>query len=307
MTHRVSGIGRAFVSASALVRLLPGCLASLVLAAVNIHAADAPPFPKHVLGNTQIRMLPRSANGRDYQLYVALPYSYDASPGRRYPVLYVCDGYWDFTLLNGFYGNLVWDKSVPEFIIVGMGYQGEKPDYDALRRYDYTPAPVPAPDDFKGLSHSGHAAEFLDVVEKQIVPFVEREYRGDPGYRVLGGSSLGGLFTLYAMFAKPGLFKAYIAPSPAVNWANDWLFDYEAAFAAKGQPLDARLFMSGAGAEWPDFLKAIQRFHARLEQRAYKGLVYEWRLVEGERHAGTKAESYNRGVRFAFAPLAPQP
>jgi hypothetical protein len=30
-------------------------------------------------------------------------------------------------------------------------------------------------------------------------------------------------------------------------------------------------------------------------------------LVDGERHSGTKAESYNRGVRFAFAPLAPQP
>jgi hypothetical protein len=30
-------------------------------------------------------------------------------------------------------------------------------------------------------------------------------------------------------------------------------------------------------------------------------------MVEGERHAGTKAESYNRGLRFAFAPIAPQP
>jgi hypothetical protein len=33
--------------------------------------------------------------------------------------------------------------------------------------------------------------------------------------------------------------------------------------------------------------------------------MYSFRLIEGERHAGTKAESYNRGVRFAFAPLAP--
>jgi predicted alpha/beta superfamily hydrolase len=309
MTRPDLGRTRSLVRTSAAVRALLACLAWSALACAS-GAGDAPDpgpttFPRHVLANTQLRSLPRSANGRDYLLYVALPYSYDTSPGRRYPVLYVCDGYWDFTLLNGFYGNLVWDKSVPEFIIVGLGYQGEKPDFDALRRYDYTPAP--APDDPKG-ERSGHAAEFLKVLEGQVLPFVEKEYRADPGYRVLGGSSLGGLFALYAMYAKPGLFRAYIAPSPAVDWASDWLFGFEADFAAtKGRPLDARLFMSGAGAEWPGFLKGIQRFHARLERRAYKGLAYEWRLVEGERHAGTKAESYNRGVRFAFAPLAPEP
>jgi hypothetical protein len=64
--------------------------------------------------------------------------------------------------------------------------------------------------------------------------------------------------------------------------------------------------MTGAGDEWPDFLNGIRRFDARLRQRTYPDLVYDFRLIEGERHAGTKAESYNRGVRFAFAPLAPK-
>lgn len=263
-----------------------------------------PPFPRHTLRNTELRSLPRAANGRDYLLYVALPYSYAAEPGRRYPVLYICDGYWDFTLLNGFYGNLLYDRVIPELIIVGIGYQGEKPDYDALRLYDYTPVPNPEKDPQGRVS--GHAAEFLSVVEKEIVPFVERDYRVDPSYRALGGSSLGGLFTLYALFARPGLFQAYIAPSPAAGWARDWLFDFEKSFAAGGGKLSARLYMTGAGDEWPDFLQAVQRFHARLEERAYPGLVYQWRLVEGERHAGTKAESYNRGLRFAFAPRAPR-
>ena len=238
-------------------------------------------------------------------LYVGLPYSYGTEPARRYPVLYLCDGYWDFTLVNGFYGNLIYDKAIPEAIIVGIGYQGEKPDYDTLRRIDYTPVPDPKKD-AKGVT-SGHAAEFLGVLEKEIVPFVEREYRADPSYRVLGGKSLGGLFALYAMYAKPGLFQAYIAPSPAVVWAGDWLFATEKAFAASGRPLTARLFMSGASEEDASFLSGIQRFNTVLEGRSYKGLQYQWRLVDGERHAGTKAESYNRGLRFAFAPLAPKP
>jgi predicted alpha/beta superfamily hydrolase len=262
------------------------------------------PTRPFVVSDAHLRELPRSANGRQYQLYVALPASYDTQPARRYPVIYICDGYWDFTLLRGFYGNLVYDKALPELIIVGIGYAGEKPNYDVLRRYDYTP--VPDPSDRAGKL-SGHAREFLDVVEKEIIPFTEREYRADPAYRVLGGSSLGGLFTLYAMLERPALFKAYVAPSPAVDWAQSWLFHREEELAKTRKELPVRLFMSGAGAEQASFLASIQRFSAQLQKRSYTGIHYQWRLVDGERHAGTKAESYNRGLRFAFAPLAPVP
>jgi predicted alpha/beta superfamily hydrolase len=258
-----------------------------------------------VVADAQVRVLPRSANGRDYQIYVALPSSYGTQPARRYPVLYACDGYWDFNLLKGFYGNLVYDKAVPELIIVGLGYPGENPDYERLRRHDYTPVPDPGTD--RDGKTTGHAGAFLGVLEKEIIPFVEREYRGDPAHRALAGSSLGGLFTLYAMLDRPGLFEAYIAPSPAADWAKDWLFRREAEFAAQHKDLPVRLFVSGAGQESPTFLAAIRRFSDQLQARRYPGLRYKWRLVDGERHAGTKAESYNRGVRFAFAPLAPNP
>ena len=61
-------------------------------------------------------------------------------------------------------------------------------------------------------------------MEREIIPFVEARYRVDTSYRVLGGSSLGGLFALYVLFTEPALFTAYIAPSPAMPFARDWLF-----------------------------------------------------------------------------------
>ncbi len=268
----------------------------------------APARPHHVFSDGEVLPVPRGESGRDYEIYVALPASYDKEPARRYPVLYLCDGYWDEGLVRQIYFNEVWDKSVPEFILVGFGYPGDSPDYDTLRRWDYTPAEDTKPRAADaGPPNTGHAAEFLDAVERRIIPMVEREYRADPSYRVLGGSSLGGLFTLYAMFTRPELFQAYIAPSPAVDFASDWLFQYEAAFARAGgaRRLHARLLMTGAEREWPGFLASIKRFDARLREHAYPGLEYQFRLVDGERHAGTKAESYSRGVRFAFAPLAP--
>ena len=50
---------------------------------------------------------------------------------------------------------------------------------------------------------------------------------------------------------------------------------------------------------------AIKKFDAQLREHAYPGLTYEFRIIDGERHSGTKPESFNRGVRFAFAPRAP--
>jgi predicted alpha/beta superfamily hydrolase len=294
---------------------IPGALAaSLVLGVCSLATAPGGcrnrPEPgmaprRHVIENTEVRVLPRADNGREYLLYVALPDSYLQDLQRHYPVFYLCDGYWDFNLVKGFYGNLIYDQVVPEFILVGFGYAGDKPDHRSLRVGDYTPVADTRPAPQRDGRGSGHAAEFLEVVEHMVIPFVERQYRAEPTYRVLGGSSLGGLFTLYTLLAKPGLFQAYIAPSPSVNWANDWLFRYEDAYFQSGRPIRARLFMTGAEMEWPDLLGAIKRFDGRLVERAYPGLLYQFRLIDGERHAGTKAESYNRGVRFAFAPFAP--
>jgi predicted alpha/beta superfamily hydrolase len=251
-------------------------------------------------------VLPRAANGRDYRITVGLPDSYAAEPARRYPVLYVTDGYWDYKLLKSIIGGLVYDKVIPETILVGIGYPGDAPDYGRLRRFDLTPVHDSPEDDAK-LGESGHAAEFLDVIERQIIPFVEGRYRTDPSFRVLGGSSLGGLFALYVMLTKPALFAAYVAPSPAVPYARGWLFGHEEAFAKSGKPLAARLYMTAAEKEAPFVVDLIKKLDGQLRAHAYPGLAYELRVIEGERHSGTKPESFNRGVRFAFAPRAPAP
>lgn len=280
---------------------------SIILAALaftSAIAAPPPTPPKHTLGNSEIRDLPRDAKGREFRVLVGLPYSYGSSPTKRYPVLYLCDGYWDFTLVNGLYGNVLYDKAVPEFIIVGLSYTGDNPKYDSLRVHDYTP--VPDPSDTKARA-TGHAKEFLATLRNRIIPFVEKEYRVDTTWRGIAGSSLGGLFALYTAFEAPGLFQGTIAPSPAVGWANGWLFQREAEFARAGKPLSTRLFLSTASEEWPDFTKAVRAFNDSLDAHKIPGLVKNWRIVEGERHAGTKAESYNRGVRFVFSPLAPEP
>jgi hypothetical protein len=247
-------------------------------------------------------VLPRNAAGRQYQLHISVPASYAKETNRRYPVVYVTDGYWDFVKMDAIRGSLVYDKVVPEFIVVGLGYAGENLDYGDLRRWELSPVPFGD----GGPAASGHAADFLKTIETEVIPLIEREYRADPSHRVLAGASLGGLFTLYSMYTKPELFSGYIAATPAVVVGDDWLFGYEEAFVKSGRPLKARLFASGGGNESPGFLGGIKRFNERILSRKTPGLAYEFRIIDGERHAGMQFDAYVRGLIFVFAPLAPE-
>jgi|WetSurMetagenome_2_1015567.scaffolds.fasta_scaffold34866_1 uncharacterized protein len=259
----------------------------------------APDYPPVTIGNSQLRVLPPTPAGRHYQLYVGLPASYATETSRKYPVVYVTDGYWDFQKLDAIRGGLVYDRVAPEFIIVGIGYAGEKPDYNTLRTWELTPVAY-------GQGATGHAADYLDTIEKTIIPLVERDYRADPSFRVMAGASLGGLFTLYSMYARPGLFQAYVAVTPAVSVANDWLFGFENEFVKAGKTLKGRLWVSGGGNESPVFLGGILRYNQRVSSRKHPGLTYQFRIIDGERHAGNQVESYTRGLRFVFEQLAPE-
>lgn len=259
---------------------------------------DKAPYPPFVLDRSQQRPLEASVNNRHYLLSIGLPPSYATEQTRRYPVVYLLDGYWDFPALYHMQGGLLFDKVIPEHILVGIGYQREEGSYDRMRAWDLTPVP----DQTGRMARSGGGPEFLGLIEKQVIPMVERDYRVDNSYRVLAGSSLGGLFTLYAMLERPALFQAYIASSPATAFGGDWLFRRELDFVKAGAPLKANLFITVGEREWPDFVASVKRFDAQLRSHLPPGLHYGFRLIDGEAHAGSKPEAFNRGLRFALKP-----
>jgi uncharacterized protein len=66
------------------------------------------------------------------------------------------------------------------------------------------------------------------------------------------------------------------------------------------------LFVCGGGNESPGFLGGILRYNQRVSSRKHPGLIYQFRIIDGARHAGMQMESYTRGLTFVFAPLAPE-
>lgn len=253
-------------------------------------ATSNPALPQVTIPNSEVRTLKSTNTGRTYDIYIRLPEEYPESEARNYPVLYVLDGQWDFKLLDSIYGGLHYDKFIPEIIIVGVTYAGDNPDYEALRAMDYTPAAG------YSLPGSGDADKFLAFFKEELIPLIETNYRTDASQRMLMGSSFGGLFALYTLFAAPELFSGYVAASPAVTFGNRAVFKQEAEFASQHQNLPVKLYISVG--ELEPLAAPVKAFIEVMNEHDYQGLTMETQIIAGERHASNKPEAYNRGLRF---------
>jgi predicted alpha/beta superfamily hydrolase len=263
--------------------------------------ATAPASPRRlVLDDTELFELHSPATGKDYELIVGLPPSYASERSRRYPVLYVLDGQWDFTLVHSLMGGLRFDRRVPELVVVGLSYGGERPAYDTLRADDY--APTRCHPTYADGPRGGGGPRFLSLLAETILPLIESRYRVDPARRLLSGSSLGGLFALYALFERPELFESVIAISPSASWDERWLFARERAFRAAHGALHKRLWLGVGEHEWPHFTASCRDFFMQMEASEYEGLALKTCVIAGERHSSVKPEAYNRGLRFVFEP-----
>src|SRR5579859_1872402 len=162
------------------------------------------------LADTQQRTLTSGKIGQRYELLVSLPEGY-AKSSQSYPVLYVLDG-WHFPLMAFIQQNNVYSKRMRPVIIVNVSHGAT--GYMALRARDFTPTRT------SREVNSGGAPAFLDFLEHELIPFVDRTWRTMPADRGLLGHSYGGLFAIYALEQRPALFQRIVAASPALEWDN---------------------------------------------------------------------------------------
>lgn len=265
-------------------------LLTLIFAAISLYSYAQ--YAGVEIQGSQVRKLTSSiVANQEYQLHIMLPSGYENS-NKKYPVLYLMDSQWDFPLVTALFGQQYYDGFVPSVIIVGVTWGGTRPNPDSLRARDYTPTKE------TGSPQSGGAVAFLSFMEKELFPFVEKTYKADPKDRTLMGCSLGGLFTLYALFTKPALFQKYIAATPAIGWNNEVIYQYEQKYSETNNNPHAKLFMCFGGVERG--LPGFKRLVKNLSKRDYKHLLIHSRVLENIGHSGTKGEGYERGLQYVF-------
>ncbi|WP_332737548.1 alpha/beta hydrolase [Flavihumibacter sp.] len=170
-----------------------------------------------VLGSIEEIYSNRLSENRILNIY--LPEGYNTTDTIHYPVIYLLDGSADedFIHIVGLvqYNSFEWVNRVPKSIVVGIG--------TVDRRRDYT-FPSTIADDKKKNPTSGHSDAFIDFIEKELQPFIEKKYKTNSS-RTIIGQSLGGLLATEILFKKPTLFNKYIIISPSLWWDNGSLLN----------------------------------------------------------------------------------
>ena len=249
-------------------------------------------FPEVRLSGTQERLLQSQIVDQEYKLWISLPRNY-AESDQHYPVIYLLDAQWDFTMMISIYGQLVYDGYIPDAILVGVTWGGDNPNAEILRVRDFTPTTI---DEAEG---SGGADAFRKFFKQELIPFIGREYRSNDE-RVLVGSSLGGLFTLYTLFTDPGLFTHYLPTATSAWWDNEALFSYAEDYLKRSHQHPAKLY-SAAG-EYDGVLPVFIKMQAFFEEHQPAGLDFKIDVFDNLGHSGIKANGNTRGLQYLFAP-----
>ncbi len=145
-------------------------------------------------------------------LNIYLPEGYDANDTVKYPVIYLLDGSADedFIHVVGIvqFNNFPWIDRVPKSIVVGIV------TVDRQRDFSF---PTSVKEDKETWPATGGSEKFIAFIEKELQPFIERNYKAT-NERTLIGQSFGGLLATEILMKKPTVFSNYIIISPSLWW-----------------------------------------------------------------------------------------
>lgn len=289
--------------------------AALVSACSDRAGAQAPPAEPgpeaaspeggpYVLKGTQVWSVPDPVSGRDYEVFVSLPASYEAEPQRRYPTLYVTDADYAFPIIRQITRRINLDGPVTrEFILVGLSY-AKNEGGAASRSRDYTPVPC-RPESRCELIHGGGGA-YQAYLKDAVLPFIEERFRADPKARVLMGHSYGGLLGGQILFTEPEMFQAYVLGSPSFWFGQRHIMRMEADYARANTDLPAEVFMYIGAFETPgptprhatryDMVGDMVAMEQVLKSRAYPNLKVGSTVLAEEDHLTVAPVGFTRAL-----------
>ncbi|MCD9031046.1 prolyl oligopeptidase family serine peptidase [Luteimonas sp. Y-2-2-4F] len=273
------------------------------------------------------RSLVRSERtGREYQLSIAVPEQ--PAPAAGHPVIYVLDPDAMFhtvvETVRAYERRRHGHGPHTRAVVVGIGYPPGA-DGRAERTLDLTPVAV---DDPRVRKPNGGAAAFLDFIEDELKPIVQRDYPIDPQRQALFGHSFGGLFVLYALTARPGSFQTYVSASPSLWYADGQLAGEIERMSARraGERTPVRVLVVAGEYEQTPSPAVLQeadadRIAADLRERAQvdrarsaagrlasmPGTEAVFQEIAGEDHGTVIPAAISRGMAFILAGPVPPP
>jgi predicted alpha/beta superfamily hydrolase len=233
----------------------------------------------------------------DFIVYV--PRAFHQDPHRFFPVLFLHDGQNlfdpDTSYIKGNYWRvgetadaLIESGEVEPLVIVGIYNNGPK------RIDEYTPV------EDRRLG-GGKADAYGQMIVDELRPFIARQYRTLAGAENcgMGGSSLGGLVTIYLGMRYPDVFGKLAVLSPSVWWRDRVILRFVEQLRQKtGQRIWLDMGTREGKHALPD-TRALKRLLIKKGWRMGKDLEYH--EIDGGKHSEYAwAERVGPLLKFLF-------
>jgi predicted alpha/beta superfamily hydrolase len=235
----------------------------------------------------------------DRHVMVYVPPQYLEEPARRFPVLYLHDGQNLFDGRTSYLVDRTWQAhttadrlviggEIEPVILVGIANTG-------LRRMaEYTPTRDPR-------LGGGEGSLYGRMLIEELKPAIDSLYRTLPEakHTGLGGSSLGGLISLFLGLTHPEVFGRLAVMSPSVWW------DHRSIFHVVNQPRTRpgpRIWLDIGTAEGGRHVRDTDLLQQALVRQGWRpGIDLAYTKVEGGTHDETAwAERFDDVLRFLF-------
>ncbi len=260
------------------------------------HHLPRPTGEFHIQRQFASRSLP---DPRDVIVY--LPPGYSRDPSRRYPVLYMHDGQNLFDGATSYIPGMDWGigataqrlieaEEIEPLIVVGIYNAG------LARADEYTPTRDAR------VNAGGKAASYAHLLTEELKPMVDTHYRtlSDRANTGIGGSSLGGLVTLYLGLNHHQTFGKLAVLSPSVWWDNRVIVRDVEALKTK---LDLRIWLDMGTAEGERALHGARHLRDSLTGKGWvDGEDLRYYEAEGGQH---NEEAWGRRMNRVLTHLFP--
>lgn len=236
----------------------------------------------------------------DRKVYIHCPKSDTSDVNKKFPVLYLMDGENHFELLSQYVDYLSRPDvaAMPKIIVVGI------PNTNRVR--DLTPTHSildydGKPDTSARYKSSGGNENFLEFIKKELIPFVDSNYKTQQ-YKVFAGHSFGGISAINCMLNHPEMFDAYIAISPSFWWDNGYLLKLAAQKIKSGATINKKLFYcdGNEGGSNSFFHEGLLKFDSIIAGKKIVGLDYKYKHYPNEMHMTVPVVAYLDALRFIF-------
>lgn len=224
-----------------------------------------------------------------------------------YPVLYFFDGDGHFAFLQSMIRNLSGNNGnaiFPEMIIVGIANTRGNRDRDLTPVADTT---------FD--KRSGGGEKFTAFLEKELIPYIDKNYPTAP-YRTLIGHSLGGLMAINTLIHHADLFNAYVAIDPSMFFGNHAILKQTEAILQHQDFKGKSLFLAiantmGTGMDTlrvrkdtalvNRHIRAILKLSDNLKAHPSNNLKWAFKYYPDDSHFSVPPIAEYDGLRFIFA------